>query len=46
MAPLVRLIMVFIAGASLFVLFAWLRAHVHFAMERQLLFTIPVSPAP
>ena len=46
MAPLVKLIMVFIVGTSLFVLFAWLRAHVPFAMERGLAVTIPASLAP
>ena len=46
MALLVRVIVVFTVGASLFVLFAWLRAHIPFSMERHLLLTIPASLAP
>jgi Na+/proline symporter len=45
-APLVRVIVVFTVGASLFVLFAWLRARVPFSMERHLVVTIPASLAP
>ena len=41
-----RVVLVFVAGAILFVLLAWIRAHLPFSMEGYLVVTIPASLAP
>jgi hypothetical protein len=44
--PRIKVVVVFIAGALLFALLGWLRAHLPFSAERYLVVTIPASLAP